>query len=488
MIALALLAAQAVPTLAVAPAIYADAEVSRGAARLAWPRGTHLSVEEAEGEIVARFDRPLPQASLDAFRASAGDALEDLRWNDDSLVLRAAPGWSMRWRAASSALTVDFVPPAVADAPVADTGALEAEMAMVEADAAAGYPGRARRRAVALAAAHPGDAAVARLASDARAGDGDLIHAAAGYRALVADDPAARRVMASERGTATAQVIARDGGDLSQVEAGARADVAIDARWSAGAGVRHVATSIDVAGGRRGAGSTIIDASVGIALEGAARAQVLLSSAIDDGVTGGGARIVAGSAEAQWRALVVFHMPDFSTGAQALADGHLSRVLVGGAYRLSPEWTVQGDAGWNRYGVDGAAQAADSWVLAGGVDRLLRRGLPSIAIGYRLEAEYVRRLRRDATGVAFVPLATRENHIVQATVGAALGDVQLTGQAGYTVDRFGGDGPLAGIGINAAIGDGWRIDGGGGVTSIARPGFSGTQLYGRAQLTRGLGR
>jgi hypothetical protein len=487
-IALAFLMAQAVPTLAVAPAIYADADLSRGAARLAWPAGTRLSVAEAEGEVIARFDRALAPHEVEAFRVAAGEALEDLRWNDDSLVLRAAPGWTMRWRREAVALAVDFVPPPADAAPAADDdGALDAEMAMVEADAAAGYPGRARRRATALAAAHPGDRRVARLVSDARAADGDTVHAAEGYRALAADDPAARRTMAQRRGTVAASAIARDGGDLSQVEAGARADVAIDARWTAGAGVRRIATRIDSAGGRQDTGSTVVDAALGIALEGAARAQVLLASAIDDDVTGGGVRLVAGSAEAQLRALVVFHMPDFSTGAQALRGGHLSRVLLGGSYRLSPDWVVQGDAGWHRYGLAGEGAAADSVVVAGGIDRLLRRGVPSIGVGYRLEAEYVRRLRRDAAGTAIVPLATRENHSVQGTVSAALGGVQWSGQAGYTVDRFGGNGPTAGIGFNAAMGDGWRVDGGGGVTSVSRPGFSGTQVYGRAQVTRGLG-
>ena len=92
------------------------------------------------------------------------------------------------------------------------------------------------------------------------------------------------------------------------------------------------------------------------------------------------------------------------------------------------------------------------------------------------------------THAGAVPLADRENHIVQGVVSGRLGAVQLTGQLGYTVDRFGGSGPIAALGASAWLGDGWRLEGSGGVTSIARAGFSGEQLYGRAQLTRGLGR
>jgi len=65
--------------------------------------------------------------------------------------------------------------------------------------------------------------------------------------------------------------------------------------------------------------------------------------------------------------------------------------------------------------------------------------------------------------------------------------VQLTALAGWTVDRFGGDGPTASIGLAAPIAIAWRVEGGAGITSITRPGFSGRQLFARAQVTRSLG-
>lgn len=483
----------AVPVLAVPPAVFADAEVAQAAPVLAWPKGTALRVAEDGDELVARFDRPLRDEAIAAFRDRAGDALDDLRWNDDSLVLRAAPGYTMRWRVAGTRVAVDFVPGAApADAAAAaaddDGGALDVALARVEADAAAGYPGQARRRAEALARAHPGDMRVVRSLADARSGDGDLPRAARGYRDLDADDAPARRTMAMAPGTASIGVTARDGGDLSQIEGAARADVAVDEAVSVGGGVRAVRSRIGTPAGTRTAGRWFVDAGVGLALEGAARAQLVLSSAIDDGVTGGGVRASLGSAEAQLRAIVLIHMPDVSTGAQALGAGWLSRLGIGGSYRLSPDWSVQAEAGRNRYGLSDDGGATDTTTLSGGIDWLARRGQPSVTLGYRLEAEYVGRRRRGADGAPAIPLATRENHIVQGVASGTVGGVQVTGQLGYTVDRFGGDGPVAGLGLAAPIGDGWRIDGGGGVSSIARAGFSGTQLYGRAQITRGLGR
>ena len=125
--------------------------------------------------------------------------------------------------------------------------------------------------------------------------------------------------------------------------------------------------------------------------------------------------------------------------------------------------------------------------LAGGIDYLIRRRYPLLGLSYRVEAEYVQNSGLDAAGTPLIPLADRENHTVQAMLGEALGEVQVTGLAGWTVDRFGGDGPNASLGLAAPIGLVWRVEASGGLTSVSRPGFSGQQLFGRAVLTRSLG-
>lgn len=485
----ALLLALATPTLAVPPAVFADTEVASATPRLAWPKGTRLELAGDADELVVRFDRALPERAIAAFRDAAGDALDDLRWNDDSLVMRAAPGYDIRWRQDGTRVTVAFVATAAApSAAVDDSGDLDVALAAVEADAAAGYSGSARRRAEALARRYPDDPRVARSLADARNGDGDLPRAADGYRRLAATDRTARRARATAPGTIAVGGTARDGGGFRQIEANVRADIAVDDVVTLGGGLRHLRSRVETAAGERSAGTWFADAGVGLALEGAARAQLVLSSSLDDGVTGGGVRGSLGSAEAQLRALILIHMPDVSTGAQALSGGWLSRVGIGGSYRLSPEWTAQADAGLNRYGLAGDAGASDTVTVAGGIDWLARRGSPAFLIGYRFEAEYVGRQRRGPDGAPLIPLATRENHTLQGVASGTLGDVQLTGQLGYTVDRFGGDGPTAGLGFAAFVGDGWRLDGGAGLTSVSRAGFRGTQVYGRAQVSRGLGR
>ena len=474
------------PVLTVPAAVFADARVAASSPALVWPDRTVVAVEDADGELVARFDRPLPPESIDAFRAAAGEAIGDLRWNDDSLVLRAAPGWTMTWRQAGASLWVTFVPPKTVEAPPlpADDGARDAEVARIAADAAAGYPGAARRRAAALAVRHPTDKGVARLLADTQAADGDAAGAARGYRALAADDPAARRIIAAEPGTASLGVTVRDGSDLSQVEFGARVDAAVRDRVSVGGGLRQLVSRV---AGRAATGTTVVDASVAATMDEAIRVQLLASAALDDAVTGGGVRVVSGSAEAQLRATLLRHMPDYSTAAQVLAGGYLSRALVGVTYRLTPGVMVQADAGANRYGLAGMAGASDTIVASAGVDYLIRRQFPALGLTYRYEAEYVQRMRRGGDGLAIVPLATRENHTVQGLVSGSIGVVQLTGLAGWTVDRFGGDGPTASVGLAAPVGIGWRVEGSAGITSIARAGFTGRQLFTRAQLTRSLG-
>jgi hypothetical protein len=488
MIALWLVAAADAPMLAVPPAVLADTRTLGDDARLVWPAGTTMAVREDQGELVARFDRPIDDAAIAAFRGIAGDAIGDLRWNDDSLVLRPAPGWDLQWRQAGPVLGVAFARradavagAAAADADAdADAGDIDTQLLAIEADVAAGYPGQGRRAAEALARRWPDDPRVARIVADARNADGDIAGAARGYRRLRATDRTARRAQAFAPGAASIGVTARDGGDLSQVESAARADVALTDRFGIGGGVRHVATTVVAAAGTVHTGEPILDAGAAARIGDAARLQLVLAAALDSGVTGGGVRFGMGSAEAQWRAALLLHQPDYSTAEQALAGGYLSRAAFGATYRLLPGLVGQFDLGGNRYGLAGGSGSSDTLTASGGLDYIVRRGSVAFGLTYRFEAEYVQRLRA-------IDLATRENHTVQGLLSATLGEAQLTGLAGWTVDRFGGDGPNASLGLNLPFLTAWRIEGSGGITSIARPGFSGRQLYARAVVTRGLG-
>ncbi|MET4897869.1 hypothetical protein RN629_12035 [Sphingomonadaceae bacterium jetA1] len=302
--------------------------------RLVWPRDTALTLEPADGELVVRFGQPPEPAAIERFRRAAGPAIGDLRWNDVSLVLRAAAGWTMDAHVVGAMLVVAFRPdtPPVRDRPVADaTGARDMALAAVEADLAAGYPGRGRREAAALLARDPGDRRAARFLADARAMDGDTAGAGREYRAIGASDPAAARIIAAAGGRAAIGVTAREGGDLAQVEAAARVDAPVSGTVGLGAGLRHLTSRVDLAGGRRTRGTTMADAALAVALGDAARLQLLASAALDDGVTGGGAKMTYGPAEAQWRVTLTRHMPEYWTPAQVLAGGYLSRAALGGA-------------------------------------------------------------------------------------------------------------------------------------------------------------
>jgi hypothetical protein len=481
------LAAGAPPVLVVPDAVFGDAQVATTEPILVWPRATKLVATREGDELVARFDTPITPAAIDAFRAAAGVALGDMRWNDDSLVLRAASGWAMAWRQDGATVAVNFTPPADLVDVASDDGAHEAALALVQADLAGGYPGAARRHARALVAADPSDRQAARLLADTRAADGDLYGAAQGYRALSADDRAARRTVAAAAGQASATVVARDGGDLSQVDAAARVDVAVGHGVTVGAAARYVASRVDTGATRTAAGEPVVEAALTAALADSLRISLIAAAALEDGVTGGGARIVYGPAELQWRAGFAYRLPDFSTTQQVLAGGYLTRGFVGATWRLTPALVAQADVGINRYGLADARAGSRSITVAGGADYLIRRQFPSLGLTYRIETEYVQSMGAAPDGRVLVPLIDRENHTVQGLVSGALGEVQLTGLAGWTVDRFGGNGPNASIGLAAPIGIAWRVEASGGITSIARQGFTGRQLFARAQVSRSLG-
>lgn len=476
--ALVLIAGAAGPVLRVPPAILADGEVAGGDPQLVWPAGTTLRIEGDGGEIVVRADRPIGDRAIDAFRDAAGDAIGDLRWNDDSLVLRPAAGRDVRWRVTGNRVTIGFTPAAAEPATLAESAPdLDTQLLAIEADVAAGYPGEGRRRAEALAVQHPGDRRVTRILADARSADGDAAGATKLYRQLGATDRTARRAAAFTPGAASAALTLRDGSDLSQVESSARVDIALTDRTTIGAGVRHVASSIGDA--RRG--SPVVEAGATVRIGDEARMQAVLAGALDSGVTGGGVRYASGPAEGQWRAGVTLHQPDYSTREQALYDGWLSRMTAGATYRIAPGLVGQVDIGGNRYGLAGQGGSVDTITLAGGIDYIRRRGGFAFGLTYRVEAEYVQRLRGQ------IDFASRENHTVQGLISGAIGEAQLTGLAGWTVDRFGGDGPNASLGLALPVGTAWRVEGSGGISSVTRPGFAGQQIFARAGVTRGLG-
>ncbi|MBN2971752.1 hypothetical protein JW805_06955 [Roseomonas aeriglobus] len=467
-----------------------DAALSLGSQRLRWPAGTRLEVADHDGELVIRADRPIDTAAIDTLRRSAGAAIADLRWNDQSLVLRAAPPWRIAWQRDGSTLALTFLYAAApiasttaSTASVSDGEAIDVALASIEASAAAGYPGEARRTAQALADRYPDDPRALRALADARNANGDARGADALYRRLNADDRAARRARAFAPGAASVAATVRDGGDLTQIDVAARVDGALSDAVSLGGALRHIETRVETAGSAVRERSQIAEASVGVRLSDDVSATLLAASALDTGVTGGGIRFVAGASELQIRGGAVYRLPDYSTGQQALAAGALSRIGIGGAYRVAPGLYAQLDGAWNQYGLAGAYDASDTVTVAGALDYLVRRGSPSLTLAYRLDGEYVLANRRPTA----LTLIDRENHSLLGIGSATLGRTQLTGQLGYTVDRFGGDGPNVAIGLSSLLGDGWRIDGSGGLTSVSRTGFDGRQLFGRAQITRGLG-
>lgn len=483
MILLALLAA-ATPTLRVPPVLLEDARIAGGATQLVWQPGTAITAEEQDRELIVRFDRPIDDATIDAFRRAGGAAIGDLRWNDASLVLRPAIGWDMAWRRDGSLIAVDFA--AQRDAVAVDAPAppvdLDTRLLAIEADVAAGYPGQGRRAAEALARSQPDDPRVGRILADTRGADGDVRGAAAAYRRIGATDPVARRAMAFAPGTASIGTTLRSGGDLSQIETAARVDAALSDRLTLGGGVRAVASRVDTDAGVLRHTAPVVDVAATVRVSDDMRMQAVLSGALDNGVTGGGARIVAGSAEAQWRAALLLHQPDYSTVEQAIGGGYLSRVTAGGTYRIAPGLVGQVDAGGNRYGLAGLDATSDTLTLSGGLDYIVRRHGLAFGVAYRLDGEYVQRLRRMA-----VELVDRENHTLQGLVSASVGPAQLTGLAGWTVDRFGGNGPSASLGLDLPVATAWRIEASGGISSIARPGFPGQQVFARALISRGLG-
>ncbi|MCE7796314.1 hypothetical protein LWE61_07025 [Sphingobium sufflavum] len=478
---------------------------SEATAAIAWPRGAALRVDMREDEALVHFDRPVDEASVARFEAEVGAFVQTLRWNDDSLLLRANPGVRLSARVEGNRLLVTFAGgegeearPASGSVPEdgAGTDARDArDMAMVaiRADLASGFTGSARRQAERLAARHPQDRDVARLMADTQAADGDHGVAARAYRRADATDPAARRAMALAPGSVSLGGTIRDGSGFTQTEAALRATVATGDGSAVTGAVRHVGTRADSAMAADGLHSgidtdaTLADLIFTTRIAPALRVDLSGGVWLDTGVAGGGVRMVYGSSDTQLRVGYVHHMPDLSLAEQALGGGFLSQFSLGGSAQLLPELRSRFDFGWRRYGLSGLADAGETLTLAGQVDYILLRRPVAVSLGYRLDAEYVRHLAYGPGGLARLPLSDRENHTLQAFASSAIGPVLVTGGAGWTVDRFGGSGPNASLSAGAPVGTRWQVDAGLGLTSISRPGFPGRQMFGRLEVRRALG-
>lgn len=496
---LSLSAFAAVPAAALdAPAPAESVELSREAT-LAWAVPVQLSVERDGYEVVVRFDKPLAEEEIARFAAATGPYLADLRWNDDSLVMRPAEGSSIAIDQQARSLSVRFVedaPVGTATATVTSDadGEIELALARAQADAAAGYPGEARRRLEELAQAHSGDARVQRALADAEAAEGRTRDAAARYLSLAADDPMARRIIGDAGGRVTAGTIYRDGKTFSQWESGIDVNVPVGEGLTAGAGLRHVRTIVESVASATGYlpkvthNLTIADGNASLRLADAVRITVLASALLDHDVVGAGARLVAGPPEREARLYGSYRMPDFSTAEQAAFGGHMTRIGAGGTFRLTPELVVQGDAVLNRYGLPGGGVRTRTTQVLAGVDVLALRRPLSVQLSYRLDAEYVGRVDLRPNGTPFIPLSDRENHTVQVVMSKSIRNAQVTAAGGWTKDRYGGDGPTASVGALFNVGDAWRIEAGGGVSSISRPVVSGRQYFLRLSISRALGR
>lgn len=145
--------------------------------------------------------------------------------------------------------------------------------------------------------------------------------------------------------------------------------------------------------------------------------------------------------------------PAFSLLEGVVEGGWRSRVFIEWEERLSRRWAASGSAGLAAYGLDGEdGQLASSATLSGSLVYILREADPLVALGYALDAEYVRdsKFYYDSFGTAFHPMSvsTREVHSLQASFERALSDY-LTWSlfGGYSWDRRSKGAPFASVAL-----------------------------------------
>ncbi|TVV71383.1 hypothetical protein [Sphingomonas solaris] len=457
---------------------------------LRWPAAVAVTVEQTEGDLIARYDRLLDEAHAAAFAAAVGDRLDRLDWGPDNLVMRGRPDQRLTARILPDGLAILFetLPP-LPEAAEPDDGR-DAGLLRAQAEAAAGYPARARCRIATIAAAWPDDPAVQASLASAEYASGRVEDAAARYRASPDGGGVAGRAAARAVGPATeASALLRDGRGFDQQEVTVRVGAPLSATLRLEAGARHVRSRGDDPAGatiRRKMDATEGGLSLAARVAPDVRLRLDITTLLDANIVGTGITASVGDPERRGTLRLAYHLPDLATSPGALLGGWIDRAGIGGGARFAPGFTVRAEGGGIRYGLIGGGRRVTSLVAEGGLEYLVRRRLPTLALAYRFDGEYI--LDRRVADIAYSAIANRENHIVEGTIGQPIGGrLALTGVAGWTVNRYGGSGPVASLGLSLVPVNGWEASLIGGISSISRAGLPERQRYGRLNVTRRLG-
>ncbi|MFP5513583.1 MAG: tetratricopeptide repeat protein [Alphaproteobacteria bacterium] len=156
--------------------------------------------------------------------------------------------------------------------------------------------------------------------------------------------------------------------------------------------------------------------------------------------------------ESETRAGFAWSEPSFAFLEGIVGGGRRDRLFLQHEERLSQRWSLSLGAGYNRYGLAGAAGLARSATVEGSLRYVLNTAGPLASVAYVLDAEYVghREERQNADGQTYVPLpaATREVHALQVNVEDHVTDyVRYAAQLGYAYDRRGRSGPQGAISL-----------------------------------------
>lgn len=465
-------------------------------ARLAWSGPVNLVVAQSAGEVVVSYDRRVDDDAVQRFLAEAGDRLARAEWAYDTLVLRAAPGWRLQLEAVGNVLVLGFEPlleaQPLGSAPVAS----ETQLLLARAELAAGLSGRALGRLQNLAAEDPQDGQVQLALAEAEATNGDPARASRRLQQLAmapggldpALVPVAARIARQAGPQMRVEAIGRDSRLFDQQDAAAELRVPATDSTQLTAGARLVfaqANGLVLEGaGPVDADVTRVVSQLGASSRIGPSARISYEAVALDALDVVGGRLVAsiGAPEARLSAQVGWHVPDVLTPDGILRRGWSDRAGLGFALRTLGGLSLRADGSVIRYGAGDGFGSLETARIDGAAEYILRRGGPYLALAYRLDGEYVLSQRAAAGEQVYQPLVTRENHTLDATASMAIGDeIALTGVGGWTFDRFGGDGPVASLGLDIFPQGAWQFGLVGGVSSVSRPGL-GAEAYRYLQI------
>lgn len=445
---------------------------SRGEERtitFSWSKPVDFTQRVTGDELVLRFPDEIKFVNEKAMAQAAKNTGDSINYGYDSLVFKHGPDESMRVEKGAHGVTLHITKNPVNESRDEDTDPIAVQLIAARIALEKGNFKKTFEILDPLSAAHPGNVLIlqARAGAEFSAGRWEMAHKhieeAKKIAPLNEDVQLIERAIEDEYGPyASADTEYRHTGKIRKETFGrghVRVKVAEGLFFGANSDTNHMKAK-GITRSRTG----IVGNYTVTKTRGDAYMEFNSNAGHQFRGTLYGSKSPGGGAEAHYNDLQGYyilqgdyHRPTWDYAEGVIDHAVLDRVIIGRRHVFNPHIFAEVRGGLNRYGIDGTRRTGDSVTLNGilsytfaapTMEKYLGR-TGELTLVYNVDGEYVHHVKEKigVQGNVYkpLPMVNREVHGAEIAFTADLAKtVNNYGYVGYSVDRYGGNGPRAG--------------------------------------------